>query len=366
MTKTPVVLGTRALNRATLARQLLLKRVRMTAGEAVEHLVGLQAQAVKAPYYQLWSRLADFDPEELSGLLGSREVVRIVAMRSTIHLVGAGDALVLRPLSRPAIERELRMFVARLGGVDLERPVALTRELVEERPRATKEIRERLTLERPDKDPASLSGAARCALPMVQVTPRAMWRRSGRVALTTVESRLGRVPEADPDPEPVLLRYLAAFGPASVRDMQTWSGLTGLGEVVDRLAPTLRTFRDPKGRVLYDIENGHLPDPDTPAPARFVPEFDNLFLSHADRSRIVPDACRGRTWQGNQAFPVLFVDGFLAGIWGLRETKETATPTVEPFAGLTRAQEDEVETEGARMLAAMTSARKHELVFRRR
>ncbi|MFF4535553.1 winged helix DNA-binding domain-containing protein [Streptomyces aureus] len=352
MTKTTAaapVLGTRALNRATLGRQLLLRRSPLSATAAVEHLLGLQAQNVKPPYYALAARLDGFRPEVLSAAMETRDVVRIVTLRSTIHTHTADDALTLRPLVQAARDRELGHFRKGLTGVDLDRLAAISRELVEEEPRTMKQLRESLLTEWPDADPFALSVAARCTLPLVQVTPRGLWGRSGQVALTTAEHWLGRPAEPAPAPDATVLRYLTAFGPASVKDMQTWAGLTRLREVFDRLWPRLTVFRDENGTELFDLPDAPRPDADTPAPPRFLPEFDNLLLSHADRSRVVPADLKGRTWRGNQAYRTLLVDGFVAGLWKLEE----GALTVEPFARLTRAQRDEVTAEGERMLTVM-------------
>ncbi|MFE9997745.1 winged helix DNA-binding domain-containing protein [Streptomyces avermitilis] len=343
------VLTPRALNRATLDRQLLLRRAPLSAKDAVEHLLGLQAQNVKPPYYALAARLDGFTPEALSRLMSDREVVRIVTMRSTIHTHTADDCLTLRPLVQAARDRELNYFRKGLAGVDLDRLTAVSRELVETEPRTMKQLREALLVEWPDADPQSLAVAARCRLPLVQVTPRGLWGRSGQVALTTAEHWLGRPAGPAPAPDPTVLRYLAAFGPASVKDMQTWAGLTRLRDAFERLRPQLVTFRDENGVELFDLPDAPRPAADTPAPPRFLPEFDNLLLSHADRTRVVPAGLKGRTWAGNQAYRTLLVDGFLAGVWRLDED----ALTIEPFGTLTRAQRQEVVQEGERMLAVM-------------
>ncbi|MEU5042506.1 winged helix DNA-binding domain-containing protein [Streptomyces griseorubiginosus] len=387
MTKTTAsapALGTRALNRATLDRQLLLRRSGMSAKAAVGHLLGLQAQNVKPPYHALAARLDGFAPEELSALMADREVVRIVTMRSTIHTHTAEDCLTLRPLVQPARDRELTHFRKGLEGVDLDRLAALARDLVESRPRTMKELREALLVEWPDADPQALAVAARCKLPLVQVTPRGLWGRSGQVALTTAEHWLGRpagtapsaehrptdpAPSAErrptdparpvPTPDATVLRYLAAFGPASVKDMQTWAGLTRLREAFERLRPELRVFRDEHGVELFDLPDAPRPAEDTPAPPRFLPEFDNLLLSHADRTRVVPKEHWGRSWQGNQAYCTLLVDGFLAGVWKLNGD----TLVVEPFGRLTRARRQEVEDEGRRMLATLYPGTSYDIRF---
>ncbi|MFF7970879.1 DNA glycosylase AlkZ-like family protein [Streptomyces sp. NPDC007905] len=356
---TAPLLDTRALNRATLERQLLLRRSSLSARDAVRHLLGLQAQNVKPPYYALAARLDGFAPEQLSGLMAAREAVRIVTLRSTIHTHTAEDCLTLRPLVQPARDRELTNFRKGLDGVDLDRLAASARELVEAGPRTMTQLREALSAQWPDADPQSLAVAARCRLPLVQVTPRGLWGRSGQVSLTTAEHWLGRPAGPAPAPEAVVLRYLAAFGPASVKDMQTWAGLTRLREVFERLRPKLLTFRDPKGAELFDLPDAPRPDPGTPAPPRFLPEFDNLLLSHADRTRVVPPEHRGRTWRGNQAHRALLVDGFLAGLWRL----DGDALVVEPFGTLTKAQRADVTAEGARMLETMHPGTSYDIRF---
>ncbi|MFI6285142.1 winged helix DNA-binding domain-containing protein [Streptomyces sp. NPDC051018] len=398
------VLSDRALNRATLDRQLLLRRVPrsgMSVKGAVEHLVGLQAQNVKPPYYALAARLESFRPEELSALMASREVARLVTMRSTIHTHSADDCLTLRPLLQPgAPDRELRAFRNRggLAGVDPDRLRELTRELVEEEPRTMKQLREALLAHWPDADPLSLSVAARCVLPLVQITPRGLWGRSGQVALTTAEHWFGRGPVEPASPEAAVLRYLAAFGPASVKDMQSWSGLTRMRAVFERLRPRLAVFRSDKGVELFDLPDAPRPDENTPAPPRFLPEFDNLLLSHADRGRVVAHPeYSSLTWRGNQAYCVFLLDGFLAGIWrltenggkgnGKRRTTRTAAPsdpesqpepdasagaagsaesatlTVQPFGRLTRAERNAVAAEAELTLTTLSTATAYDIRF---
>ncbi|MEU2128600.1 winged helix DNA-binding domain-containing protein [Streptomyces sp. NPDC018352] len=353
----PAVLSPRALNRATLERQLLLRRTAMSAKDAVEHLAGLQAQNTKPPYYQLQARLDGFDPAELAGLMESREVVRIVTLRSTIHLHTAADALTLRPLVQPARDRELNTFRKGLAGVDRDRLRSVARKLVEERPRTPKEIREALHAEWPDADPQSLGVAARCLLPLVQVTPRGVWGRSGQVALTTVEHWLGAPSQPPPAPDAAVLRYLGAFGPASVKDMQTWAGLTRLREVFERLRPQLVTFRDENGVELFDLPDAPRPDEDTPAPPRFLPEFDNVLLGHADRARVIPPRFHGRNGNGNQSYGTVLVDGFLAAVWRLGDGGGPGSGagklTVQPFGTLSRADRDAVTEEAVGMLSVM-------------
>ncbi|MFD0355691.1 winged helix DNA-binding domain-containing protein [Streptomyces sp. NPDC127110] len=366
--RTNPVLDTRALNRATLARQLLLSRAEMSPEDAVAHLLGLQAQNVKPPYFQLHARLAGFRPEALGRLMEERKVVRMVTMRSTIHTHTVRDALVLRPLVQGARDREVGYFRKGLVGVDLERLAHRARAFVEAEPRTMGEIREDLLREWPSADPQSLAVAARCLLPLVQVTPRGVWGRSGQVRLTSLECWVGGDAAgggAGEGIDDVVLRYLGAFGPASVKDMQTWAGLTRLREAFERLRPRLVTFRDENGVELFDLPDAPRPDAGTPAPPRFLPEYDNLLLSHADRSRVIPPEAKGRSWTGNQAHCTLLVDGFLAGLWridgtgdtrGTRDTGERPRLTVELFGTQSRARKDEIAAEGEALLAGMGGA----------
>ncbi len=288
---TAPLLSTRALNRTLLARQLLLERASMPVADALDYLVGLQAQVPGSPYVALHARLADFDPLELSGLIESHEAVRTVLMRGTIHLVTADDAARLRPVVQPVLDRELfvnRTWARGLTGVALAPVLAYGRELVEERPRSMSELRTAIAERWPELDAASLAYAIRGRLPTVQATPRGLWGRSGGVTLTTLEHWTGRSLATETSPDAAIMRYLLAFGPATVADASAWCGLTGLREVFERLRPALRTFRDERGRELFDHPDGVLVDADVPARARFLPDYDNALLSHRDRSRILP------------------------------------------------------------------------------
>jgi hypothetical protein len=243
-------LSLRQLNRATLARQHLLERATMPARELIAHLVGLQAQEPRDPYVGLWSRLVDFDAGELESLLLDREVVRLVVQRGTVHAVTADDCLVLRPLAQPLLTQQLhshRDYAPRLIGVDLD-PVMEYAARVLAEPRNTRDLRAELAAKFPDRDAAALAFACRNLLPFVQVPPRGLWSRSGQVVGTTALAWLGRDVHPNPSVDDIMLRYLRAFGPATVQDAATWSRYTGLREVFDRLRPRLHTYRDETGR----------------------------------------------------------------------------------------------------------------------
>jgi hypothetical protein len=291
------VLDPRALNRATLARQLLLERVTLSPLDAVGRLVGLQAQVPRDPYVALWSRLEGFRAEELSTLLEERQVVRTVAMRATIHLLASEDALTIRPLVQPVLDAELARHPEhgpRLRDVDLRPALAAARELLGDRPLTTTELRAALAVRCPELDAPAAAYACRCLLALVQAPPRGLWGRSSTVRLATLEAWVGRALAAAPSLDKLVLRYLAAFGPATVADVATWSRLTGLRPVLERLRPGLATFHDERGRELFDLPDAPRPDSETPAPPRFLPEYDNVLLSHADRSRFRADGVRVR------------------------------------------------------------------------
>jgi hypothetical protein len=347
-------LSQRALNRALLERQLLLRREQRSAAATIEHLVGMQAQVPGNPYVALWSRLDGFQPDELSRLIADRQAVRTPLMRATIHLVSARDCLVLRPVMQSALERAFASsaFARNIAGVDIEALLAAGKKLLEEQPRTRAELRPLLAERWPGYDADSLASAIGFSLPVVQVTPRGLWGKSGRATLTTIEAWLGRPLASDSTPDEAVLRYLAAFGPATVGDIRIWSRLTGLRTVIERLRPRLLTFRDDRGRELFDLPDAPRPDPETPAPPRFLPEYDNILLSHDDRGRIVGDN-RGLPMpagRGGELGSVL-VDGFLGGMWRITRDARNAALVIEPGSSWTKSDHTAVVEEGARFLA---------------
>jgi hypothetical protein len=350
-------LDLRALNRATLDRQLLLRRHELPPLAAVDHLVGMQAQTPNAPYVGLWSRLAGFSPEALAALVTDRRVVRAPLMRSTLHLVTADDACALRPVVQSVCERHHRTaspFGRQIDPADVADIVAAGRELLAEHPRTRAELGPLLAARWPALDQDALSYTVTYLAALVQVTPRGVWGATGPSAWTTTEAWLGRDVGTDPTPDGTVLRYLGAFGPASVQDVQQWSGLTRLREVLDRLRPGLRTFRDDDGRELFDLPGAPRPDPDTPAPPRFLPEYDNVQFSHADRRRVLPEGRRPPLYGGNGGvLGTVLVDGWVVGTWRLDSGPGGAAVTVEPWAALTPGDRDAVAEEG-RGLAAFS------------
>jgi Winged helix DNA-binding domain len=370
----PEVLSRRALNRSLLSRQLLLSREPAVADDeraglvlaTIEHLAGLQAQAPLPPDYGLWSRLADFHPGDLAGLLVDRRVVRIALMRGTIHLVSARDCLLLRPLLQPVLDRGLAAnYGPRLAGVSHDELAAAGRALAEEQPRTFSELGELLSRRWPGRDRAALAQCVRALVPLVQVPPRAIWGAGGQALHTSAESWLGQELAQRASLAELVRRYLTAFGPATVADMQAWSGLTRLAEVVAELRPGLREFRDEHGRELWDLPDAPRPDPDAPAPVALVAEFDNLLLSHADRARVISEAGRKLLFTRNGVIPgAVLVDGFVAGSWRITTTREAAALVARPFGPIASLARTAIAREGLRLLAfARPDAGAHDVRF---
>lgn len=333
------VLGQRALNRALLARQGLLARSATTVPAMVEQLVGMQAQVPWNPYVALWSRLEGFRPEQLSDLIAERAMVRMGTLRGTLHLFTARDALAIEPLTRPVLAGIFKSpFGGGLRGADVDEVVAAGRELLAEAPRTRSELSALLAARWPEADPTSLGYAAVLHNPIVQVTQRGLWRRSGQTRWALTEQWLDAPLEADPSVDELVLRYLAAFGPASSADARTWSRLSGLRDVIERLRPRLRSFRDDRDRELLDVPDGALPDPATPAPPRFLPQFDNVTLSHDDRSRVLSGHGPGLPFPRGTWIGTLLVDGFYRANWSIAvETGAGAAGlTVDRFAAARR------------------------------
>jgi Winged helix DNA-binding domain len=346
-------LGLRELNRATLARQMLLRRETRSALDAVEHLVGMQAQVPMNPYLGLWSRLERFRPEELAELLADRRVVRTVVMRATIHLVTADDCLILRPLMQPVLDAEIsrhQEYGPLLRGIDIRPVLRFARELFAQGPMTGPQLRAALDERFPEQNAAALAYACRNYLALVQVPPRGVWGRTAQVTTTTAESWLGRSLATEPSIDDVVVRYLAAFGPASVADVAAWSRLTGMREVLDRVRPRLRTFRGPVGKELYDLPDAPRPDADTPAPPRFLPEYDNLLLSHADRRRFITDEHRVPPPPGLPVHGSVLSNGSARGTWRVDRTDGASTLVIHHAGPLAKRATAALAAEGRRLV----------------
>jgi DNA glycosylase AlkZ-like len=342
-------ISTRALGRTLLARQHLLARVDLAPVAMVERLVGMQAQEPRDPYLGLWSRIDGFDPSELETALLNRSVVRIVAMRGTIHLLTADDALGLRHLFQPVLDQEMARHSQHktvLAGLDLD-PVSAFATEVLVAPLSLPRLRAALTERFPDHDPAALVFACRNTVPLVQAPPRGLWTKTGAVSYVAAEHWL-EGPASPSSIDALALRYLGAFGPATVADFATFTRLTGLREVFERVRPQLRTWTDEAGRELFDVADGQIADADLPAPVRFLPQYDNVLLSHADRSRITGGLPPELYPQDAVGLGHVLVDGRVQATWRREKVRGGTTRIVIAHAGLAKKLQSAVEIEAHR------------------
>jgi winged helix DNA-binding protein len=348
VTRAASVLTRRELNRATLARQMLLERAGDVApAEAVERLAGMQAQEPKHPFVGLWTRVAGFTADALRDGVVEREVVRATLMRSTLHLLSAPDYTALRLALQPPMSVALRVLGARAEGLDPVAVVAATRELLAGSPLTFDEIRAGLQERFPGVDDRALGYAARTLVPLVMMPDGdARWGYPRVCAFALAEEFLDG-PLAPAAPEALVARYLGAFGPASAADVQTWSGVAGMKPVLEAMRERLVVFADERGRELFDLPDAPRPGADAQAPVRFLPEFDNLVLAYDDRTRVVADEHRPLVTTKNLRVKATFlVDGVVAGIWTLATKRGVATVTLEPFGALPKRVRAALEREG--------------------
>ena len=346
------VLTRRALNRAALARQLLLDRVTLKVPAAVERIGGLQAQLARPPFIGLWSRLAGFSREDLAGAIDRREVVRGTLYRGTIHLVSRDDFLAFRPGVQGSLtEASDAIMKDRLDGMDLAAVLAAGRACFAERPRSFDAARKHLARAFPRGDERAMGYYVRMHLPLVQVPAAgAPWSFPSQADFTLADAWLGEPIPAQGRAEALALRYFGAFGPATGADFQSWSGLRA-APILQAVRSRLKVFRTEEGRELFDLPKAPRPDEDTPAPVRYLAQFDSLLLAYADRARIVPPEHKPALASKNLMVPGTFlVDGVVAGRWDITGTKKKAVLAVAPFGKLSRAAKDELAAEGERLL----------------
>ena len=361
-------LDRRTLNRTLLSRQWLSTRSSGSALDVIEHLVGMQAQSPTAPYVGLYSRLTRFSHQDLSDLLFDRSAVRIAVMRGTVHLVSARDAVEMRNWVQPGLDRAMRTtWVRQLVGVELEQLVKHTTKLLDGTTLPVGELGKKLGERWPNHEPSVLVNAVRTLLPLVQVPPRGMWGRSGQTTYAMADEWLGvcSAEQSSADyAQELFLRYLKAFGPASVKDVQAWSGLTRLNEIAVKLGSKLQRYRDEDGVELLDVAELSLADPERLAPI-FVAPYDNLILSHADRSRVISDEGRAAIATKNAVLPGIFLlDGFVAGIWRVDIEKKAATMVLTPFRRLSQKNASALKSP-ARSLAKFVAdtAESHQIII---
>lgn len=348
----------RELNRATLARQLLLRRHRLSVTKAVERTAGLQAQWPPSPYVGLWTRIEDFGADDLMRAIRGRHVVKATLMRRTLHVVTARDYLAYAGIYRASLIRELQRQCAALGdAVDLAEAGERLAELAAGQPRKRPDLLAQLGLPKlriQERSPWLLTYGLSAFAGLVNGPESSVWR-SHTAGTTFVSARtwLGADGATGDAASTHLVRsYLAAFGPASRADVAKWTGLAR--SVVDRglSGLELRRFQDEQGRELFDLPRAPLPRGDLHAPARLLPRFDNLLLSHEDRRRVVAEEHRAAVIQGGEVRATFLVDGFVAGLWRL----EGDRVRLEPFAPVPQPARRELEEEARRLEAFLLQA----------
>lgn len=347
------VLGPRALGRAALARQLLLRRADLPVVPAVERLLGLNAQDPHLPYVALASRLERFAIGELTAAIEDRSLVRSTLMRATQHLLSVPDFRLVRPALAPLLRRVQRnAFGRRTAGIDLDELVAEARELLADGAVLTRpELGRRLALRRPGADAGALGWTVQYLVPLIHPAPSGTWNTRGATPFALADwTGVGTATTVE-DLCRLVRRYLAAFGPASAADARAWSGIAGLREVFARLRPELAVYADESGRELYDLPDARRPSLDEPAPVRLLPEFDAVLLAYADRTRVMTDEIRRRVCVGAGVAATVLVDGTVAAIWSTRRAGEAAVLTIRPLRPLSPEQRHAVEAEADRLLA---------------
>ncbi|MFC5185534.1 winged helix DNA-binding domain-containing protein [Actinomadura harenae] len=354
------VLNRRALNRAALARQHLLDRSGASVEEAVAHLCGLQAQEPQAPFVGLWSRLADFRPGQLDDALTGRTVVRTHLMRRTIHLVHSDDVLAWRARHDAMLrQRVLSTYRLELAGIDVDDLAAAGREVVADgQARTMNELVQAVEDRWPGPPRRALGELLGSLIPSVQLPPRGLWQQTAGVRNLPLATWLGRdvaplpADPSDPVGQRLLRRYLAAYGPASSSDFRAWCGLAGLSAAVKAVRDELVVFHDEDGRELLDLPDAPRPHPDTPAPVRFLPAFDNAILGYQERGRIIDAAHRGLSVAGHRT---VLVDGRVTATWTARDH----TLRISPLRPLTDAEQQAVRAEADELATFLDEGIQH-------
>ena len=334
----------RQLNRTLLDRQLLLGAANLKPQKAIERLIALQAQVVSPPYFGLWSRLASFTPQDLMQLRDGGKTLRAPLLRSTLHWVNLSDFAWMRPTIQPALERAWQgFFGARKSGIEVEPLCVAAREILTPGPMSLSKLSDELLKIFPAWNKEAMEYGVRTHLPLVQISPAGSWKGGTAASYTMAQVN------PEPDPRQLVRRYLAAFGPATPRDVAVWAGFTAIGKTLESMREELIEYRDDAGRVLYDIPKA--PIVDASAPLRFIAEYDNLILAHADRSRIVPEIYRKQVFlTAGRVLATVLVDGFVAGVWKVEKDKKLARLRVEMFIKATPKLKKEVNEEGSRLL----------------
>jgi hypothetical protein len=336
------------LNRTFLQRQLLLARDVRPPLAALRQLVALQAQLPNPPYTGLWTRLAAFTRADLTALMESRQVVRTASLRSTLHLMQADDHLALYSTLQPALAKGLSSFFGRfLRDVDLAPIIAAGKAAYASGALSTGALKAALIPQFPNVDADALAYAVRTYVPLVQIPPGGTWGSGAAASYLPAAQWLGRDVAPVSDVAALVRGYLASCGPANINDLQTWTGISGLKPAMEALRAELVVYKDDDGKELFDLPALPIAPADAPAPVRFIPEYDNLLISHKDRRRIIADEDRNKVFlSAARVLNTFLVDGFVRGTWKITREKTRTLLTIAPFRPLDAAAQGALAAEG--------------------
>ena len=331
---------------------MLLRREKAGVVKAVEQLLALQAQIPRPPHVALWSRLQKFDRDQLLKALHARTLVRGTMMRGTLHIVSAKDFLAYRTALQPSLTAGMTSIVGKGPIPSIDTLMTAGRSAFGRKARPFEDVRAALQSRFPDADQRLMGYAVRMQLPLVQVPlDGESWGFAADSDFALAEHWLKTKVGPGAGAASLVLRYLAAFGPATSADIQAWLGIRGVADVLVSIREKLLTFTDGRGREVFDVPKAPRPSADADAPIRFLPEYDSVILAHADRSRIIDDAHRKALVTKNLIVPATFlVDGRVAGTWKIERKRSTATLHLAPFTSIPRAAKAEVESEGEALL----------------
>ncbi|HEY9009958.1 MAG TPA: winged helix DNA-binding domain-containing protein [Devosia sp.] len=345
----------RQLNRATLARQMLLERSDTAPEDAVGFLLGQQGQQSQDPYIGLWSRLKDFRHEALTGLITERKLLRATSMRATLHLHTVNDMIGLREFVQPVVERMWQSAFGkrRFGANDKATVHKAGVKLLDKGPMTANELGKALQEQFPEGEQLAKSVLMQVLEVLIQIPPTRIWGSGHAPILTRIENWVPGPYSRPIPPETLVRRYLAAYGPASVMDMQAWCGMTKLGAAFEALRPEILTFEGEDGRELFDLPDAPRPDADVAAPVRFLPLYDNVYLGFDNRRRMLEENDVKRVNMLREFKPAVLIDGIVAAGWVVTEKKGAALLEIEPYHAISKKQRREVEEEGQKFLNFM-------------
>lgn len=352
------ILSNRQLNRATLARQMLLERSDTSIVDAVRSLGGLQAQQSNDPYIGLWSRLNGFTHEALTALIVDRTLARATTMRGTLHLHTADDLVGFRKLVQGFLEAMWKSnFLKRFGREDKAKVRRAGVRILDKGPTTAGDLGKQLKAKFPSAEPLALSVLLQMSETLIQVPPTRLWGNGSAPQLVRIENWLpGQVSTLTRTD--LVRRYLAAYGPASINDMQIWCRLTKLSTEFKAIETELVEFESEDGRVLYDFPDAPRPPADTPAPVRFLPLYENAYLGYDNRRRMLMEEDLKRINIFETFKPSVLIDGVIASGYIVSRKKDAARLEIEPYHKLSKRQVRELEQEGEAFLRFMEEGAK--------